>query len=72
MKKFKFLGILMATVVASSSLTSLVLAEETNGVKTITILGSSDLHGRIYPWEYAIDQEQEVGVAKIATLIEEE
>ena len=41
--------------------------------KTVTILATSDLHGRIYPYEYAIDSEdKDAGLAKIATLIKQE
>lgn len=40
---------------------------------TITILGTSDLHGRIYPYEYAIDEEDaDAGLAKISTLVKEQ
>lgn len=36
----------------------------------ITILGTSDLHGRIYPYEYAIDSEDQAsGFAKVATVV---
>jgi 2',3'-cyclic-nucleotide 2'-phosphodiesterase (5'-nucleotidase family) len=36
----------------------------------ITILGTADLHGRIYPYEYAIDSEdKDAGLAKIQTLV---
>ncbi len=41
-------------------------AEET----VITILGTSDLHGRIYPYEYATDSEDaDAGLAKVATVV---
>lgn len=41
--------------------------------KKVTILGTSDLHGRIYPYEYAIDAEdKDAGLAKVATLIKAE
>ncbi|HYE83476.1 MAG TPA: 5'-nucleotidase C-terminal domain-containing protein [Clostridia bacterium] len=40
---------------------------------TVTILGSTDLHGRIYPWEYATDtQDIDAGMAKIQTLVKQE
>lgn len=43
------------------------------GEKKVTILGTADLHGRIYPWEYAIDAEDaDAGLAKISTLIAQE
>lgn len=41
--------------------------------QTVTILATSDLHGRIYPYDYAIDAaDTDAGLAKIATLIKEE
>lgn len=47
-------------------------AEETEKV-TITILGTTDLHGRIYPHDYATDSEDsDAGFAKIQTLVEQE
>ncbi len=40
--------------------------------KKIQILGTSDLHGRFYPWEYASDTELTKGsMAKISTKIKE-
>lgn len=47
-------------------------AEDTEKV-TITILGTTDLHGRIYPHDYATDSEDsDAGFAKIQTLVEQE
>ncbi|NJK37933.1 MAG: bifunctional metallophosphatase/5'-nucleotidase [Oscillatoriales cyanobacterium RM2_1_1] len=40
--------------------------------KTITILETSDLHGNLMPWDYFANQSAEWGLAKIATLIEQE
>jgi 2',3'-cyclic-nucleotide 2'-phosphodiesterase (5'-nucleotidase family) len=41
--------------------------------QTVTILATADLHGRIYPYEYAVDAEdKDAGIAKIATLVKEE
>ena len=40
---------------------------------TITVLSTTDLHGRIYPYEYAIDSDdKDAGIAKLATLIKAE
>jgi len=40
---------------------------------TITILGTADLHGRIYPHDYATDTvDSDTGLAKIATLVKQE
>ncbi len=42
-----------------------------NQVK-ITILGTSDLHGRLYPYDYAVDsQDPKAGLAKISTVVKE-
>lgn len=39
----------------------------------ITILGTADLHGRIYAYEYAIDSvDKDAGLLKIQTLVKEE
>lgn len=39
----------------------------------ITLLGTSDLHGRIYSYEYAIDSvDADAGLAKIQTLVKQE
>ncbi len=38
----------------------------------ITILGTSDLHGRIYPYEYATDsKDTDAGLAKVSTVVKE-
>lgn len=47
--------------------------EMPKGEETITILGTADMHGRIYAYEYAIDEEdKDAGFAKITTLIKAE
>ncbi len=43
------------------------------GEKTLTVLATSDLHGRIYPYDYAIDSEDaDAGLAKVATIVKNE
>ena len=38
----------------------------------ITILGTSDLHGRIFPWDYALDSEDlSAGYLKVATVVKD-
>jgi 2',3'-cyclic-nucleotide 2'-phosphodiesterase (5'-nucleotidase family) len=38
----------------------------------ITIIGTADMHGRIYPYEYAIgDEDKDAGLAKIQTLVKQ-
>jgi len=39
------------------------------GGSSITILSTTDLHGNIYPIDYATDQPDERGLAKVATLV---
>ena len=41
--------------------------------QTITILGTADMHGRIYAYEYAVDEvDKDAGFAKITTLVKAE
>lgn len=49
------------------------MAAMVSGDVTITVLATSDLHGRIYPYEYAIDSEDsDAGLAKIQTVLKAE
>lgn len=60
----------VVTLMASSALSFGFAAEDT--VK-ITVMQTSDLHGRIYPHDYATDSnDSDAGLAKIQTLIEAE
>lgn len=72
MKKVsKRLSILLSLVIIFSMLLPFgsVLAEG-SGTATITVLGTTDLHGRIFPWEYATDTiDPDAGMAKLQTLI---
>lgn len=71
-QKKKYSIMLMITIMLCSILNLTTLAD-TNGKTTITILQTSDLHGRIYPHDYATDSEDaDTGLAKIQTLIEQE
>lgn len=73
-RSFKRLSWMLTLVMILSMLLPLgsVWAEDSNAV-TITVLGSTDLHGRIYPWEYATDSEDiDAGMAKIRTLVKQE
>jgi 2',3'-cyclic-nucleotide 2'-phosphodiesterase (5'-nucleotidase family) len=46
--------------------------DEVGGVN-ITVLGTADMHGRIYPYEYAIDSEDsDAGLLKIQTLVKQQ
>lgn len=72
MKKTLLRGII--TVMMSISFTVTSFAMPTTGVKneevTITILGTSDVHGRFMPWEYAPDTASTSGsLTQISTLV---
>jgi len=69
-RQFKVLSILLTLTLVFGLLFSFVFAADTT---TITILGTADLHGRIYPYEYAIDSyDDDTGLAKIGTLVKQE
>lgn len=69
-RQYKVLSILLTLTLVFGLLFSYVFAADTT---TITILGTADLHGRIYPYEYAIDSyDDDTGLAKIATLVKQE
>jgi len=69
-RQYKVLSILLTLTLVFGLLFSYVFAADTT---TVTILETSDLHGRIYPYEYAIDSyDDDTGLAKIATLIKQE
>ncbi|MDD4833119.1 MAG: 5'-nucleotidase C-terminal domain-containing protein [Lutispora sp.] len=73
-KGLKHVSIMLTLLMILSMLLPMttVLAEDSNA-KTITILGTSDLHGRIYPWEYAAGKaDDKSGLAKIQTLVKQE
>lgn len=60
-------------LVVLSIVTSLTLATLADAATKITILQTTDMHGRIYPHDYALDAEdQDAGFAKIKVLIDKE
>ena len=70
-KQYKILSIFSTFILILSLSFSFILAADSTAV--ITILETADLHGRIYPYEYAIDSyDDDTGLAKIATLIKQE
>ncbi|TET09791.1 MAG: LysM peptidoglycan-binding domain-containing protein [Candidatus Atribacteria bacterium] len=69
-RQYKVLSILLTLTLVFGLLFSYVFAADTT---TVTILETADLHGRIYPYEYAIDlYDDDTGLAKIATLVKQE
>ncbi|MHC2994154.1 MAG: 5'-nucleotidase C-terminal domain-containing protein [Candidatus Atribacteria bacterium] len=70
-KRYKVLSFLLTLTLIFSLIFSFVLAADST--VTITILQTSDLHGRIYPHDYATDTvDDDTGLAKIATLVKQE
>lgn len=76
---FKRLSWLLTLVMIFSMLLPMggVLAEDSvagnTGDLNITILATSDMHGRIYAYDYAVDEaDPDAGYAKIQTLIKQE
>jgi len=69
-RQYKVLSILLTLILVFGLLFSYVFAADTT---TVTILGTADLHGRIYPHDYATDSvDDDTGLAKIATLVKQE
>lgn len=69
-RHYKILSIVLTLTLVFGLLFSYVFSAD---VTTITILGSSDLHGRIYSHDYATDEaDSDTGLAKIATLVKQE
>ncbi|WP_432404040.1 5'-nucleotidase C-terminal domain-containing protein [Wukongibacter sp. M2B1] len=72
-KKKAVLVIFMLMLVIGLVFNPVSAVAEDGGQVTITILGTTDIHGRIYPHDYATDSEDgDAGFAKIQTLIKEE
>lgn len=64
-------SILLIVIFTITTCFSLVMAEDAN--TTITILQTTDLHGRIYAHDYATDaSDKDAGLAKIQTLVLQE
>jgi len=69
-RRYRIPAFLLTLTLILSLFFSFVLAADTT---IITILQTSDLHGRIYPHDYATDTvDDDTGLAKIATLVKQE
>ncbi len=69
-RQHKVLPFLLTLILVFGLFFSPVFAADTT---TITILQTSDLHGRIYPHDYATDSvDDDTGLAKISTLVKQE
>ena len=69
----KFLSVLLCAFMAMGIMSTAFVAEENaEKTKTLTVLATSDLHGKFYPWDYALNQESLSGsVAQLATAVKE-
>ncbi|TCL65932.1 2',3'-cyclic-nucleotide 2'-phosphodiesterase (5'-nucleotidase family) [Hydrogenispora ethanolica] len=69
MLRMKKAWLLLLSLVMLFGLLGIHAAQAENSVR-ITILGTSDLHGRLFPWDYAIDSEEPgSGLVKVATVV---
>ncbi|HKR60377.1 MAG TPA: 5'-nucleotidase C-terminal domain-containing protein [Pyrinomonadaceae bacterium] len=68
--KLQFKPRLLASLLTVVLFSVLVAAQETAAKRVqITVVGTTDLHGNIYPIDYYTDKADNRGLAKIATLI---
>ncbi|SIQ77948.1 5'-nucleotidase C-terminal domain-containing protein [Halanaerobium kushneri] len=60
---------LMLTVILALSFVMLI-----GGIisaKELTVIATSDIHGAIYPWSYKIGEPDDIGIAKVASMVKE-
>ena len=60
---------LMLTVILALSF--LLLMGGIISAKELTVIATSDIHGAIYPWSYKIGESDDIGLAKIASMVKE-
>jgi len=60
---------LMLTVILALSF--LMLMGGIISAKELTVIATSDIHGAIYPWSYKIGESDDIGLAKIASMVKE-
>lgn len=39
--------------------------------KELTVIATSDIHGAVYPWSYKIGESDDIGLAKVASMVKE-
>lgn len=70
--KHYLLGCLAAAMSLSFTSAVAFAAAPAEGTVTVTILGTSDVHGRFMPWDYATDTEDRSGsLTQISTVVKE-
>jgi len=61
--------VLLENVKAKSGISTKMNNRIENATKTITILGTSDIHGNIYPMDYSTGNASDRGLAKVAAYV---
>jgi 2',3'-cyclic-nucleotide 2'-phosphodiesterase (5'-nucleotidase family) len=70
-KRFVAIGFLALSIVALSISVRTSAGPETAQRAHVVILGTTDMHGRIFPIDYYTNKYDNVGIAKVATLVKE-
>lgn len=71
-RNFRFISLLLIFVLMFSTF-SFSLAAETSSTEVITILQTSDIHNRIYPYNYPTDSyDNDAGLALVSTVVNNE
>lgn len=71
-KKIVNVLVLMSAVLLVGCKPEKEVTSETPSEKIVTILGTSDIHGRYMAWDYATDVENKAGsFAQISTIVKE-
>lgn len=68
MRRTRFVVGIIAAALSLATLTTAQAKPRADRV-SITLLSTTDLHGRIEPWDYAANKPDNLGLAKIATLV---
>ncbi len=70
-KRFVAIGFLALSIVALSISVRTSAGPDTAQRAHVVILGTTDMHGRIFPIDYYTNKYDNVGIAKVATLVKE-
>src|SRR4030088_125408 len=73
MRSTAFLRIALAGCVISLAFAAVVFRSDASAPKRahVVILGTTDMHGRVFPIDYYTNKYDNVGIAKVATLVKE-
>jgi 2',3'-cyclic-nucleotide 2'-phosphodiesterase/3'-nucleotidase len=71
MKKYLAISLLLLLVPAGSLTAQTSAGNATAGRAHVVILSTTDMHGRIFPIDYYTNKYDNVGIAKVATVIKE-